>query len=227
MSPAVVLSFAWLAWAAWSVGALKGQASRALPPAARHPWVVVGGVLVALAIHPVLALVVGAWWLRGALARRRRAAAVVAARWAAVPEVADLFVVALSAGLTVRTAVVGVAEMAPGVLGADLTAARRRLAQGATLVDALRPWRTEEHPLDPVAAALGAADRSGAAAGPVLARCADHQRELARRRAEEQVRRLPVRLLGPLVLCILPALMVATFGPLAVVSLRQLGGAVP
>ncbi|MFZ1638513.1 MAG: hypothetical protein WAT56_12125, partial [Candidatus Microthrix parvicella] len=61
----------------------------------------------------------------------------------------------------------------------------------------------------------------------LLARCADQQRELARRRAEALVRRLPVRLLGPLVLCILPALMAATFGPLAIVSFRQLGDAVP
>jgi hypothetical protein len=36
-----------------------------------------------------------------------------------------------------------------------------------------------------------------------------------------------VRLLGPLVLCILPALMIATFGPLALVSLRQLSTTVP
>ena len=81
--------------------------------------------------------------------------------------------------------------------------------------------------MEPIGAALAAADRSGSAATPLLARCADQQRELARRRAEALVRRLPVRLLGPLVLCILPALMAATFGPLAIVSFRQLGDAVP
>ncbi len=80
---------------------------------------------------------------------------------------------------------------------------------------------------DYVTGGLALAERTGAASVPVLARCADQQRELARRRSEEQIRRLPVRLLGPLVLCILPALMVATFGPLALVSLGQLGAAVP
>lgn len=183
--------------------------------------------LVALLVHPFLALIVAGWWVRGLVSHRREAAASQAARLAAVPEAADLFVVALSAGLTVRNAVHGVGEVAPGPLAVDLRAAGRSLSQGDSVACVLARWSGSDHPLAPVGAALAAADRSGAAATPLLARCADQQRELARRSAEAQVRRLPVRLLGPLVLCILPALIVATFGPLVVVSLQQLGEAVP
>ncbi|MFZ1308297.1 MAG: type II secretion system F family protein [Candidatus Microthrix parvicella] len=255
MSAVTTIAVGWLGWAAWASTSMNAAASST--NSARHlGWaegapglpgviegeqqsrepaggldrrsriaLVLGGV--ALLVHPVLALVVVAWWGKGRLARRRVRLAHVAARRAAVPEVADLFVVALSAGLTVRGAILGVAEVVSGPLSDDLRMAGRGLAQGDSIRRVLDQWSESEHPLEPIGAALAAADRSGSAATPLLARCADQQRELARRRAEALVRRLPVRLLGPLVLCILPALMAATFGPLAIVSFRQLGDAVP
>lgn len=230
MSPGAVLAAGWVAWSLWYLGGGRAPDRRRSPEhlargrSARR-WLIAAAV--ALAVHPMLALLVGAWWGQRRLAGRRGRAAERAARSAAVPEVADLFVVALSAGLTVRSALVGVADVAPGALADDLRGARRALGRGESVGDVLSVWRSSTHPLAPVGAALGAAERTGAASVPVLARCADQQRELARRRSEEQIRRLPVRLLGPLVLCILPALMVATFGPLALVSLAQLSDTVP
>jgi hypothetical protein len=43
-----------------------------------------------------------------------------------------------------------------------------------------------------------------------------------RRAAEQQARRVPVRLLGPLVMCTLPAFALLTIVPLLVASLRAL-----
>ena len=230
MSPAGALAALWGAWALWHVGAGRAPDRRRSPDLiarqrTQRRWA--NAAVVALAVHPMLAIGVALWWGRRRMAGRHRLAAERAARFADVPEVADLFVVALSAGLTVRSALLGVADVAPGPLAADLHCARRSLGRGESVSAVLGAWRSSDHPLAPLGAALGAAERTGSSSLQVLARCADQQRELARRRSEEQVRRLPVRMLGPLVLCILPALMIATFGPLALVSLRQLGTAVP
>jgi len=241
MSPAAAVGAAWMAWALWVVASRRSRPGA--PAAERHPGDPTGGApeegrrrlarrtlavgAVAFVVYPPAALVVAAWWARRLVVARRRVVARDAARCAAVPEVADLFVAALSSGLTVRHALLGVADVTPGPLADDLRVAARSLRRGDSLVRVLSVWSGADHPLAPVGAALGAADRSGAAATPVLSRCADQQRELARRAAEAQVRRLPVRLLGPLVLCVLPALIVATFGPLAVVSLQQLGSVAP
>ena len=230
MSPAVALATLWGAWALWHVGAGRAPDHRRSPALIARQrslrrWVI--AAVVALAEHPMMTSGVGVWWPRRHLAERRRRPNEQAARFADVPEVADLFVVALSAGLTVRSALLGVADVAPGALASDLRSARRSLGRGESVSEVLGAWRSSDHPLAPLGAALGAAERTGSSSLPVLARCADQQRELARRRSEEQIRRLPVRLLGPLVLCILPALMIATFGPLALVSLRQLSTTVP
>ena len=230
MSPAVALAALWGAWALWHVGAGRAPDRRRSPEQlgrqrSQRRWA--AAVVIALVVHPLLAIGVALWWVRGRLAERRRLAAGRAARFADVPEVADLFVVALSAGLTVRSALLGVADVAPGALAPDLRSARRALGRGDSVAGVLGAWRSSDHPLAPLGAALGAAERTGSSSLSVLARCADQQRELARRRSEEQIRRLPVRMLGPLVLCILPALMIATFGPLALVSIGQLRTAVP
>ena len=113
MSPAVALATLWGAWALWHVGAGRAPDHRRSPALIARQrslrrWVI--AAVVALAVHPMLAIGVGVWWTRRHLAERRRRANEQAARFADVPEVADLFVVALSAGLTVRSALLGVAD---------------------------------------------------------------------------------------------------------------------
>jgi tight adherence protein C len=61
--------------------------------------------------------------------------------------------------------------------------------------------------------ALLASDRLGAPVGPVLARLAAEERTALRRQAEAHARRVPVRLLFPLVFLILPAFVLLTVVP--------------
>ena len=67
--------------------------------------------------------------------------------------------------------------------------------------------------LRPLADALLASDRLGAPVGPVLARLAAEERTALRRRAEAHARRVPVRLLFPLVFLVLPAFVLLTVVP--------------
>ncbi|HEX9994063.1 MAG TPA: type II secretion system F family protein, partial [Acidimicrobiales bacterium] len=66
----------------------------------------------------------------------------------------------------------------------------------------------------PVSAALSASDRYGVPLGPSLAVLALEVRADRRRRAEAAARRVPVKLLFPLVLCVLPAFGLLTVVPL-------------
>jgi tight adherence protein C len=143
----------------------------------------------------------------------------------AVPDVVDLFAVATAAGLNPRLAVAAVAERAPpGPLTDALADVCRRVRAGDRLADALDVARDEldSDAVRPLVGALTDAERYGSALGPTLERLADDARRSRQRRAEEAARKLPVKLLFPLVVCILPAFGLLTVAPLIAGGLRAL-----
>jgi tight adherence protein C len=166
--------------------------------------------------RPVL---VERWGWQRRRAQRRRAVALAAE----VPDLVDLLVLAVGAGLTVPLAVVAVARRAPGGLAAELGRAAEEAALGRRLADALDdvPARAGEA-VRPVVAALVASERYGAPVLSGLERLAGEVRRDRRRRAEEAARRVPVKLLFPLVGCTLPAFGLLTVAPLIAGALRAL-----
>ena len=141
-----------------------------------------------------------------------------------LPEVVDLFHLAIGAGLTIPLAVEAVSRRARGPIAGELAAALDEVALGRRLADALVdvPSRTGEC-VRPLLDALVASDRYGAPLGDALGRLAVDMRADRRRRAEEAARKVPVKLLFPLVCCVLPAFGLLTLAPLiagAVATLR-------
>ena len=219
-----------VATSAAAARALGSAVRRALrrPPDATADLVVgaasVLGPALAVVAGPFVAVVVvaGLWivprWCRRHRARLRRGAV-----RAVLPDVVDLFRLAVGAGLSVHQTIDVVAPRAAEPFGSALDGVRRQVALGVRLGDALDEvgdvgdLGDEARPL--VAALVGAA-RYGSPLGPALERVAVDARLLRRRRAEERARKLPVQLLFPLVMCVLPA-----FGLLAVVPL--LAGSLP
>lgn len=137
------------------------------------------------------------------------------------PDVVDLFRLAASAGLPVRLAVEAVAERADPPLREPLQEVCRRVRLGERLVDALAVLGEAGAPLRPLTAALVQAERDGVPLTASLGRIADDARGQRRRAAEERARRLPVRLLFPLVACILPAFVLLTLVPLLGATVRS------
>ncbi len=97
------------------------------------------------------------------------------------------------------------------------------MALGRRLADALDdlPGRAGES-LRALVAALVASERYGAPLGAGLDRLADEVRRERRRRAEEAARKVPVKLLFPLVTCTLPAFGLLTVAPLIASAVRSL-----
>ncbi|MDQ6927831.1 MAG: type II secretion system F family protein [Actinomycetota bacterium] len=194
------------------------------PITARRVGAAVLGGCVLLPVFPPAALggaLVGYMLpsLRAARAEKRRLAALAAD----LPDVVDLLVLAVGAGLTVHLAVAAVGARASGPLAAELRRVVADVALGRRLADALDevPGRAGEA-IRPLTSTLASAERYGAPLVSSLERLAAEVRRDRRRRAEESARKLPVKLLFPLVACTLPAFALLTVAPLIAAAIRSL-----
>jgi pilus assembly protein TadC len=147
--------------------------------------------------------------LRARVSRRRIEAAVQRE----LPVVLDLLGVAVGAGCTPYLAIEATQRWAPPDLAARFERVLRACRLGAAFPDALDELGRTTPQLQPVVDALLASDRLGAPVGPALARLAEEERATSRRRAEAHARRVPVRLLFPLVFLVLPAFGLLTVVP--------------
>jgi tight adherence protein C len=186
-----------------------------------------GPAVLAPGLVPLLIGASAAAWFLPVLTTRRRAAVEATAIEAALPEVVDLLGVAVGAGLNVHLAVTAVARRAEGPVGAVLQQALESTRTGIRLSDsletALATAPSAARPsLRPLVTALVDADRYGTSLTASLERLADDVRRTRQRRAEEAARRVPVKLLFPLVLCVLPAFALLTVAPVLAGSLRAL-----
>lgn len=141
---------------------------------------------------------------------------------AELPVTVDLLGVAVGAGCTPYLAVDTAVRWAPPLMSNRFAGVRDACALGATFADALDDLAARSPPLRPVADALLASDRLGAPVGPALARLAVEQRAELRRRAETHARRVPVRLLFPLVFVVLPAFGLLTVIPTLLAGFSRL-----
>lgn len=135
----------------------------------------------------------------------------------------DLVTVVLGAGGTIRRAIAVVAECGPPPVRPAFAEVVRRSRQGHRLADALAEASVELGPeFHPLVGALLNAEVDGAPITSVLGRLADDLEQRDRWRADAAAGRLPSRLLPPLVLCLLPAVVIGAVVPLAIVALRDL-----
>jgi tight adherence protein C len=234
----VTAALAWL-WFGSVLGIAVAARPRArrLPDAAvptdavraqRRPIAPAVGVLTALIcavlVSPLVGVVVGGGavaWPRVRARRAGRLARDVVLQ--ELPDLVDLVWLATASGLTVPLALAAVARRAPPRTGAATAAVLREVAAGARTSDALAllPELLGDD-VRPLARALVSADRDGTPLAPALERLAVDLRQQRRRRAEEAARRVPVKLLFPLVACVLPAFALLTVAPLLVGAFRSL-----
>jgi tight adherence protein B len=162
----------------------------------------------------------GAWWMRRIVARAGVDRDAAAAQQA---DVIDLFVLAIGAGLNLRLALTAVACRAPSAWAPPLGDVVEQVERGRRVGDALEALPSVlGEPARPLVRVLASAERYGTPLLPALDRLALEARLDRRRRAEEAARRVPVKLLFPLVLCVLPAFGLLTVAPLLAGALDAL-----
>jgi tight adherence protein C len=143
-------------------------------------------------------------------------------------DVLDLLVVCVEAGLGLYEAIkiVGTeCERQGQEIGTELSLVASEISAGASLGQALRNLaeRTAVEDIKPLAATLIQSEQLGAQIAPALHASSDALRTRRRLRAEEAAQRASIKVLFPLVLFILPAMILVIVGPAMIQILRTLG----
>jgi len=144
-------------------------------------------------------------------------------------DVLDLLVVCVEAGLGLFEAiriVGGECERHGQEIGTELNLVATDISAGATLGQALRGLaeRTAVDDIKPLAATLIQSEQLGAQIGPALRASSDALRSRRRLQAEESAQKASIKILFPLVIFVLPAMIAVIIGPAMISVLRTLSG---
>ncbi len=142
------------------------------------------------------------------------------------PDALDLMVVCVEAGLGLDQAIARVGEeisIGHKDLGEEFQILSLELRAGLTREQSLRNLnqRTDVEEIRSLVALLIQTDRFGTSIGQALRVHSDSMRMNRRLKAEEMAAKLPVKLMGPLILCIFPALLIVIMGPGVILLMKK------
>lgn len=127
----------------------------------------------------------------------------------------DQMTIAVEAGLAFDAAMSRAASNGKGVLAQELTRTLQDMRMGKPRRDAFADLasRTRVSDLRQFVRAIMQADANGISVGDVLRTQAAEMRLKRRQRAEMKAQQVPVKVLMPLILCIMPVLFIVIIGP--------------
>jgi tight adherence protein C len=144
----------------------------------------------------------------------------------ALPDAIDLLTISVESGLGFDAAVSQVARNTEGPLAGEFARMLQEMQIGRGRTDALRSMadRTNLPDLRGFVSAMVQADAFGIPVGQVLRVQSSEIRVKKRQWAEEQAQKVPVKILIPLIFCILPCLFIAVLGPAAITIMNNFSG---
>ncbi|MFN8232086.1 MAG: type II secretion system F family protein [Actinomycetota bacterium] len=138
----------------------------------------------------------------------------------------DLLTISVEAGLSLNAAIAQVVQNVPGTLSSEFARMLQEIQLGVPRSEAFRHLaeRTDVEELNAFALAMIQADVFGVSIASVLRTQAQQLRIKRRQRAEARAQQTPVKIVFPLILCILPALFVVIIGPGVIRIMDQILG---
>jgi tight adherence protein C len=143
-----------------------------------------------------------------------------------LPDALDLMTISVEAGLAFDAALSQVARNTTGPLADEFFRVLQEMQIGLGRSDAMRALgeRTTLPELRGFVTAMVQADSFGIPIAQVLRVQASEMRTKRSQRAEELAQKVPVKILFPLIFCILPALFVVILGPAAITIFHSFSG---
>jgi tight adherence protein C len=203
-----------------ALGALLGFVAnlvRGTPLAWGLVWALCGGAIAS----------VGPSYYLNSRARRRQLA-----MGRELSDILDLLITCIESGLGIFEALRTVgreAQRQGRLLGFELLQLSAEIGAGSSLAQALRALaeRTGVDDIKSVAAILIQSEKLGAQMAPALRACSDSLRTKRRMRAEEAAQKSTIKMLFPLVLFVLPAMLIVIIGPAMIKIIHTMSAGSP
>ena len=140
----------------------------------------------------------------------------------ALPDSIDLLTISVESGLAFDAALAQVSRNSDGPLAEEFTRVLKEVQIGSSRSDALRALseRTDVDDLRIFLNSMIQAEKLGIPIADVLRVQAAEMRLKRSQRIEEQAMKLPVKIIFPLILCIMPAMFLVILGP-AVINIYE------
>jgi len=167
----------------------------------------------------VLAFFMPDLWLSNAVAERQSRIR------REIPDFLDMLTISVEAGLGFDAAIAKLVRTTRGPLAQEFARMLKQVQAGVDRVSALRGMseRTGVPELDAFIASIIQAETFGISTASVLRTQAKEMRLKRRQYAEERAQKVPVKIVFPIILCILPATMIVIIGP-AIISISKAFG---
>jgi tight adherence protein C len=142
-----------------------------------------------------------------------------------LPELIDLLVVTVEAGLGFSRSMQVASERIEGPLGDELRLALQEQSMGLSTLEALRNMlgRSDTPAMRSFVRSVVQGEALGVSIGQIMRSLAVEMRTRRRQQAEERAQKAPVKLLFPLIFLIFPAMFVVLLGPAAYAFLAAFG----
>lgn len=143
-----------------------------------------------------------------------------------LPDALDLLTISVEAGLGFDAALAQVARNTDGPVSEEFARVLTEMQIGMARSQAMRSLgeRTTLPELRGFANSMVQADAFGIPVGQVLRVQSAEMRIKRRQRAEEKAQKVPVKIMVPLIFCILPTLFISVLGPAAIAIIGTFGG---
>jgi tight adherence protein C len=144
----------------------------------------------------------------------------------ALPQALDQITISVEAGLGFDAALLRYSQSAKGPLADELSRTIQDVRLGATRREAfdLLLIRTNSPDLRQFVLAMTQGERHGLPMAQILRSQARELRTKRRQRAEQRAATIPVKVIFPMILCILPVLFIVILGPAAFRIAENIGG---
>ncbi len=161
------------------------------------------------------------FWLHRRMSARRRTIL------RALPDALDMLIVCVDAGLGLESSFLRMGEGWSHALAQEFKRAVMEIGIGVSWREALRNlvYRTDVSELSSLVAVLLQADLLGFSISDTLHAQGDQLRRRRRHRAQEMARAAPLKMLFPMVFCIMPATFAVVIGPALPAILEALSAA--